>query len=49
LAVGVDHPAAGGWTPSLLLLLALALPILPIGLAVSRPTYVEDELRARES
>jgi CP family cyanate transporter-like MFS transporter len=48
-AVGVVHDAAGGWTPSLLLLLALALPILPIGLAVSRPTYVEDELRARES
>ena len=48
-AVGVVHDATGGWTPSLLLLLALALPILPIGLAVSKPTYVEDELRARES
>jgi MFS transporter, CP family, cyanate transporter len=48
-AVGVVHDATGGWTPSLLLLLALALPILPIGLAVSKPTYVEDELRARGS
>ena len=48
-AVGVVHDATGGWTPSLVLLLVLALPILPIGLAVSKPTYVEDELTARGS
>jgi CP family cyanate transporter-like MFS transporter len=48
-AVGVVHDASGGWTLPLALLLVLALPILPIGLAVSRPTYVEDELRARGS
>ena len=48
-AVGVVHDATDGWTLPLLLLLVLSLPILPIGLAVSKPTYVEDELRARGS
>ena len=48
-AVGVVHDATGGWTLPLLLLTALALPLLPIGLAVSRPSYVEDELRSRAS
>jgi CP family cyanate transporter-like MFS transporter len=48
-AVGVVHDATGGWTLPLLLLIALALPLLPIGLAVSRPSYVEDELRSRAS
>ena len=49
LAVGVVHDASDGWNLPLLLLLALSLPLLPIGLAVSKPTYVEDELRARGS
>ncbi len=48
-AVGVVHDATDGWTVPLLMLLALALPILPIGLAVSKPTYVEDEIRSRAS
>ena len=48
-AVGVVHDATDGWTVPLLLLLVLALPILPIGLAVSKPTYVEDEIRSRAS
>ena len=48
-AVGVVHDASDGWNLPLLLLLALSLPLLPIGLAVSKPTYVEDELRARGS
>ena len=48
--VGVVHDASGGWTLPLLLLLALSLPLLPVGLAVSRSTYVEDELiRSRGS
>ena len=45
-AVGVVHDFSDGWNLPLLLLLALSLPLLPIGLAVSKPTYVEDELRA---
>lgn len=48
-AVGVVHDATDGWTVPLLLLLMLAVPILPIGLAVSKPTYVEDEIRSRAS
>ena len=43
-AVGVVHDATDGWTLPLVLLLVLALPLLPVGLAVSRPAYVEDEL-----
>ncbi len=42
--VGVVHDATGGWTLPLLVLLALSLPLLPVGLALSRPQYVEDEL-----
>lgn len=48
-AVGVVHDATGGWTLPLALLLLLSLPLLPIGLAVAKPTYVEDELTARVS
>jgi len=48
-AVGVVHDATDGWTWPLALLLVMSLPILPIGLAVSKPTYVEDELTARGS
>ena len=48
-AVGVVHDATGGWTLPLALLLLLSLPLLPIGLAVAKPTYVEDELTARAS
>ena len=48
-AVGVLHDATDGWTVPLLMLSSLAVPMLPIGLAVSRPTYVEDEIRSRAS
>ena len=48
-AVGVVHDATGDWTLPLALLLVLSLPLLPVGLAVAKPTYVEDELRARAS
>ena len=44
--VGAAHDAFGGWAVPLLLLTALAVPLVPIGLAVSRPAYVEDELAA---
>jgi MFS transporter, CP family, cyanate transporter len=42
--VGLLHDLSGGWTVPLLALLALTVPQLLIGLAVSRPAYVEDEL-----
>lgn len=48
-AVGVLHDATGGWTLPLLLLLGLSLPLLPVGLAVARPVYIEDEITARAS
>ncbi len=44
-AVGVLHDVSGGWTVPLLVLLALVVPQLALGLAVSRPAYVEDQLR----
>ncbi|MCW2848817.1 MAG: yycB [Marmoricola sp.] len=44
--VGVLHDASGGWTVPLLALLALTVPQLVVGMAVSRPAYVEDELDA---
>lgn len=43
--MGVVHDLTGGWTVPLLLLLLLAVPQLLVGLAVSRPEYVEDQLR----
>ena len=46
-AVGVLHDVSGGWTVPLLVLLALVVPQLALGLAVSRPAYVEDQLRRR--
>jgi len=48
-AVGVLHDATDGWTLPMLLLLALALPLLPVGLAVAKPVYIEDEITARAS
>jgi CP family cyanate transporter-like MFS transporter len=44
--VGLLHDLSGGWTLPLLVLLVLLVPQLFIGLAVSRPAYVEDELDA---
>jgi CP family cyanate transporter-like MFS transporter len=42
--VGVLREASGGWTVPLVVLTVLTIPQLVIGLAVSRPAYVEDEL-----
>ncbi|MCB0896801.1 MAG: MFS transporter [Nocardioides sp.] len=42
--VGVVHDATGGWTWPLVLLLALALPLLPLAAYVSRPLMLEDQL-----
>lgn len=41
---GVLHDLTGGWTVSLLALGALSVPLLIVGLAVSGPAYIEDEL-----
>jgi CP family cyanate transporter-like MFS transporter len=42
--VGLLHDVSGGWTLPLLALLAITVPQLWLGLRVSRPAYVEDEL-----
>jgi len=44
-AVGMVHDATGGWTWSLVLMLALALPLFALAAYVSRPVLVEDQLR----
>jgi CP family cyanate transporter-like MFS transporter len=44
--VGWLHDSTGGWTVPLLVLTVLTVPQLLLGLAVSRPAYVEDELRS---
>ncbi len=43
--VGLLHDATDGWTVPLLLLIALSVPLLMSGLAVSRTAYLEDQLR----
>jgi CP family cyanate transporter-like MFS transporter len=42
--IGLLHDLTGGWTVPLLALVAITVPQLLLGLAVSRPAYVEDEL-----
>lgn len=42
--VGWLRDSTGGWTVPLLVLTALTVPQLLLGLAVSRPAYVEDQL-----
>ncbi len=43
--IGLLREVSGGWTLPLLALLVVTVPQLLLGLAVSRPAYVEDELR----
>ncbi|WP_459968854.1 MFS transporter [Nocardioides pyridinolyticus] len=45
--VGVVHDATGAWTWPLALLLALALPMLPLAVYVSHRVMVEDQLALR--
>jgi CP family cyanate transporter-like MFS transporter len=42
--VGLLHGLTGGWTVPLIGLIAVSVPQLVLGLAVSRPTFLEDEL-----
>ena len=42
--VGLLHGLTGGWTVPLIALIAVSVPQLMLGLAVSRPSYLEDEL-----
>lgn len=42
--IGLLRDLSGGWTVPLLVLLLLTVPQLLVGLAVSRPAYVEEEL-----
>jgi CP family cyanate transporter-like MFS transporter len=43
---GLLHDLTDGWTVPLLALTALVVPLAWVGVAVSRPSYVEDELDA---
>lgn len=45
--VGALHAATGSWTPSVLVLLALCVPLYLCGLYATGERYVEDELAAR--
>jgi CP family cyanate transporter-like MFS transporter len=45
--MGLLHDLSGGWTIPLAALTLLVVPQLVAGLLVSRPTYLEDQLRAR--
>lgn len=42
--MGVLHDLSGGWVVPLLSLTVLVVPLMALGLAVSRPSYLEDEL-----
>jgi CP family cyanate transporter-like MFS transporter len=46
--VGVLHDATGGWTVPLCALLAVCVPQYVVGLAASRPAYLEDQLRGTD-
>ena len=43
---GALHQLTGGWTIPLLGLIVLSVPLLILGLSVSKPEYIEDELAA---
>jgi CP family cyanate transporter-like MFS transporter len=45
--IGQLNDLSGGWTVPLIALLVVTFPQLFLGLAVSRPAYVEDELASR--
>lgn len=45
---GVLHDLTGGWTVPLVALGIMTVPQLLVGLAVSRPAYIEDQLPDRE-
>ena len=45
--IGLLNDLSGGWTVPLIALLVLTVPQLVIGLAVSRPAFIEDELVRR--
>ena len=47
--MGLLYDLTDGWTVPLVLLIALAVPQLVAGLAVSRPAYIEDQIRVRPS
>jgi CP family cyanate transporter-like MFS transporter len=46
--IGQLNDLSGGWTVPLIALLVVTVPQLLLGLAVSRPAYVEDELDSRD-
>lgn len=49
LGTGLLYGATGSWTPPLLALTVLTVPLVMLGLTFARPRYVEDEMPAREA
>ena len=47
--IGLLHDLSGGWTVPLVALILVSVPQLVLGLAVSRPSYLEDELPTSRS
>jgi MFS transporter, CP family, cyanate transporter len=47
--IGQLNDLSGGWTVPLIALVVVTVPQLVLGLAVSRPAYVEDELAGRQT
>lgn len=43
--LGWVHDLSGGWTWPLLLMLAMVVPLVLLGLAAGRPTFLEDQIR----
>lgn len=49
LLTGLLYDLTGGWTVPLVVLAAVTAPMVALGLAFSRPRYLEDELTTREA
>ena len=47
LVVGVLHDATGGWTVPLLFLTAVAVVGIPLGISLSKPRFIEQDLEPR--
>ena len=47
--IGLLHDLSGGWTVPLVALILVSVPQLVLGLAVSHPSYLEDELPTSRS
>lgn len=49
LLFGLAHDVTGSWTPSILGMVALLVPMVAIGFRLARERFLEDELRSRSA